>query len=125
MLTARQAQVFMALLRELSVPQVRTTPKYFPLHSSQLFSLRAGGSDGGSDAGQCPAASPLSEAECAGAVSTCWSPGQRDTDCPNNGLCCVSIHYFILLIFPSHLCVCQALSFVCNYCRGQFIVHVQ
>merc|ERR1711953_668253 len=24
----------------------------------------------------------------AGAVSTCWSPGQRDTDCPGNGLCC-------------------------------------
>ena len=23
-----------------------------------------------------------------GAVSTCWSPGQRDTDCPSNGLCC-------------------------------------
>lgn len=50
----------------------------------------SGGSDGGDDAGQCPAAAPLSEAECAGAVSTCWSPGQRDTDCPNNGLCCVS-----------------------------------
>lgn len=48
----------------------------------------AGGADGGSDAGQCPAASPLSDAECAGAVSTCWSPGQRDTDCPGNGLCC-------------------------------------
>lgn len=48
----------------------------------------AGGSEGGDEAGQCPAASPLSEAECAGAVSTCWSPGQRDTDCPNNGLCC-------------------------------------
>lgn len=50
----------------------------------------AGGSggEGGDDAGQCPAASALSEAECAGAVSTCWSPGQRDTDCPSNGLCC-------------------------------------
>merc|ERR1719245_2296640 len=48
----------------------------------------AGGAEGGDDAGQCPAASALSEAECAGAVSTCWSPGQRDTDCPNNGLCC-------------------------------------
>ena len=23
-----------------------------------------------------------------GSVSTCWSPGQRDTDCPGNGLCC-------------------------------------
>jgi len=49
----------------------------------------AGGAGGDSgDAGQCPAASPLSDTECAGAVSTCWSPGQRDTDCPNNGLCC-------------------------------------
>ena len=24
----------------------------------------------------------------AGQASTCWSPGQRDTDCPQNGLCC-------------------------------------
>ena len=46
--------------------------------------LSAGG------AGACPAASPLSPAECAGSVSTCWSPGQRDTDCPGAGLCCVS-----------------------------------
>jgi len=44
--------------------------------------LSAGG------AGACPAASPLSPAECAGSVSTCWSPGQRDTDCPGAGLCC-------------------------------------
>ena len=51
----------------------------------------AGGSGGGEDAGSCPAASPGSPDECAGAVSTCWSPGQRDTDCPGNGLCCVSI----------------------------------
>ena len=50
----------------------------------------AGGSGGGEDAGSCPAASPGSPDECAGAVSTCWSPGQRDTDCPGNGLCCVS-----------------------------------
>jgi len=61
--------------------------------SSGLYGLAEGafGTAGGSeegDAGQCPAASPLSEAECAGAVSNCWSPGQRDTDCPNNGLCC-------------------------------------
>jgi len=46
----------------------------------------AGGDDG--DVGTCPAAEPLSPADCEGAVSTCWSPGQRDTDCPNNGLCC-------------------------------------
>jgi len=46
------------------------------------------GGDGG-DVGQCPApAYGGSEAECSGAVSYCWSPGQRDTDCPNNGLCC-------------------------------------
>ena len=56
-----------------------------------MFLILPGGSGGeGDDAGQCPAASALSEAECAGAVSTCWSPGQRDTDCPDNGLCCVS-----------------------------------
>lgn len=46
----------------------------------------AGGDDG--DVGTCPAAEPLSPADCEGSVSTCWSPGQRDTDCPNNGLCC-------------------------------------
>ena len=40
------------------------------------------------DAGECPAANPLTDAECAGAVSNCWSPGQNDTDCPNFGLCC-------------------------------------
>ena len=50
----------------------------------------AGGSGGGDDVGSCPAVSPGSPDECAGAVSTCWSPGQRDTDCPGNGLCCVS-----------------------------------
>ena len=24
---------------------------------------------------------------CVGSVSTCWSVGQPDADCPNNGLC--------------------------------------
>lgn len=49
----------------------------------------AEGGDGGSGGGgQCPNANPLSDAECAGAVSNCWSPGQPDTDCPNYGLCC-------------------------------------
>lgn len=47
------------------------------------------GGDGASGGGgDCPAASPLSDAECGGAVSNCWSPGQPDTDCPNYGLCC-------------------------------------
>ena len=46
------------------------------------------GGEGGAGGGECPAASPLSDAECAGAVSNCWSPGQPDTDCPNYGLCC-------------------------------------
>jgi len=46
----------------------------------------SGAGAGGSDAGECPA--PSAGADCAGAVSNCWSPGQRDTDCPNNGLCC-------------------------------------
>ena len=40
------------------------------------------------DAGECPAVNPLTDAECDGAVSNCWSPGQLDTDCPNFGLCC-------------------------------------
>ena len=40
------------------------------------------------DAGECPTTNPLTDAECAGAVSNCWSPGQLDTDCPNYGLCC-------------------------------------
>jgi len=43
-----------------------------------------GGAGGGG--GQCPA--PGAGLDCAGAVSNCWSPGQRDTDCPLNGLCC-------------------------------------
>ena len=64
---------------------------------NNLISPGGAGGDAG-DAGQCPAASPLSDAECAGAVSTCWSPGQRDTDCPSNGLCCVSIYFVKFLI---------------------------
>jgi hypothetical protein len=51
------------------------------------FGSSGGSGDGG---GSCPAAAPGSPDECAGALSTCWSPGQQDTDCPNNGLCCVS-----------------------------------
>lgn len=55
------------------------------------FGNDAGGSPpdaDGQSGGQCPVVDPLSDAECAGAVSTCWSPGQPDTDCPNNGICC-------------------------------------
>jgi len=48
----------------------------------------AGAGAGDGDVGECPAPSSGSPEECAGAVSNCWSPGQRDTDCPNNGLCC-------------------------------------
>ena len=44
--------------------------------------------NGGDGGGECPAANPLSDAECGGAVSNCWSPGQPDTDCPDYGLCC-------------------------------------
>ena len=40
------------------------------------------------EAGECPVVNDLTDAECAGAVSNCWSPGQLDTDCPNYGLCC-------------------------------------
>ena len=49
-----------------------------------------GGDGGESSSGTCPARDPLSPEECDGSVSTCWSPGVRDTDCPFNGLCCVS-----------------------------------
>lgn len=52
------------------------------------FGSDAGAGGEGGAGGECPAASPLSDAECAGAVSNCWSPGQPDTDCPNFGLCC-------------------------------------
>ena len=55
------------------------------------FGADAGGNPpdaDGQSGGQCPNVNPLSDAECAGAVSTCWSPGQPDTDCPNFGLCC-------------------------------------
>jgi len=59
--------------------------------STGLYAAAAGAfgdvSGGGDDVGECPAPS-LSGDQCAGAVSNCWSPGQRDTDCPNNGLCC-------------------------------------
>ena len=64
--------------------------------STGLYGLAEGafgtaGGSGDGDVGTCPAAEPLSPTECEGAVSTCWSPGQRDTDCPDNGLCCVSV----------------------------------
>ena len=36
-----------------------------------------GGAGGDGDVGECPA--PSSGDDCAGAVSNCWSPGQRDT----------------------------------------------
>jgi len=58
--------------------------------ASSLYSAAEGafGGAGEGDVGECPAASAGSEEECAGAVSNCWSPGQRDTDCPDSGLCC-------------------------------------
>jgi hypothetical protein len=36
----------------------------------------AGGSGEGGAGGQCPAAGPKSEEECAGSVPNCWSPGK-------------------------------------------------
>jgi len=50
-----------------------------------LFANPVGVSGGGDS---CPALSPLPDSQCEGAVSTCWSPGQPDGDCPNFGLCC-------------------------------------
>jgi len=44
------------------------------------------GVTGGASGKSCP---PPSLTSCqAAAPSNCWSPGQTDTDCPNNGLCC-------------------------------------
>jgi len=51
------------------------------------FGTAGGSGDGGyEEVGECPAPAPAGS--CEGAVSNCWSPGQRDTDCPANGLCC-------------------------------------
>ena len=41
-----------------------------------------------SDESACPIISPLPLNNCQGKESTCWSPGQKDRDCPDNGLCC-------------------------------------
>jgi len=58
------------------------------LYSGAEAAFGGFGDVNGGGAGQCPASSPGSPDECAGAVSNCWSPGQTDTDCPSNGLCC-------------------------------------
>ena len=75
------------------------------IHYSKNEGLFAGtgGSGGGHPIGgdECPALDQLGEQDCQGAVSslswlppdspqvsTCWSPGQPDGDCPNFGLCC-------------------------------------
>ena len=56
--------------------------------SADLYAAVEGAFGGGEDeGGECPATPAVSEDDCAGAVSTCWSPGQRDTDCPGSGLC--------------------------------------
>ncbi len=56
--------------------------------AEEVFGSQVDGSQLGGSLGSCPNVNPLSDAECAGAVSNCWSPGQGDTDCPNFGLCC-------------------------------------
>ena len=50
--------------------------------------LFSGGGGAGGEGGSCPAVSPAPPGSCEGSVSTCWSPGQPDGDCPNFGLCC-------------------------------------
>jgi len=59
-------------------------------HYAKNEGLFAGGSGGGHPIGgeECPALDQLDQKDCQGAVSTCWSPGQPDGDCPNFGLCC-------------------------------------
>ena len=56
--------------------------------SSDLYAAVEGAFGGVSESvEECPATPDIPEEECEGSVSSCWSPGQRDTDCPNNGLC--------------------------------------
>ncbi len=59
---------------------------YYGLAEDAFGSQVDGSQVGGG--GSCPNVNPLSDAECSGVVSNCWSPGQGDTDCPNFGLCC-------------------------------------
>ena len=43
------------------------------------FGVASGSGGYEAEVGECPAPRPGSPGECAGAVSNCWSPGQRDT----------------------------------------------
>ena len=61
-----------------------TLAESFYSKNEGLFSGGGAGGEGGS----CPAVSPAPPGSCEGSVSTCWSPGQPDGDCPNFGLCC-------------------------------------
>lgn len=58
------------------------------LYGGAVGAFGGNGAGANGEGGQCPAAAPLPADQCAGAVSNCWSPGQTDTDCPSNGLCC-------------------------------------
>ena len=62
--------------------------EFYSLAEDAFGSTVDAGTSGNGGGGSCPNVNPLSDAECAGAVSNCWSPGQGDTDCPNFGLCC-------------------------------------
>merc|ERR1719431_1256800 len=58
--------------------------------ATSFYSKNAGlfANSGGISGDSCPALSPLPASSCEGSVSTCWSPGQPDGDCPDFGLCC-------------------------------------
>ena len=43
------------------------------------FGVASGSGGYEAEVGECPAPRPGSPGECVGAVSNCWSPGQRDT----------------------------------------------
>ena len=80
MWTVKQLLVSTVQLRELLVPlalvQVEANTN-INTNMNTNTNTGSGSGAGESDAGECPA--PSAGGDCAGAVSNCWSPGQRDT----------------------------------------------
>ena len=60
----------------------------------------------------CPITQPLPAHSCLGRnTSTCWSPGVKDVDCPDHGLCCfdgcanVCDRYYFLMTHLQNDCI--------------------